>query len=347
MGGRFSEALTTSLSIHGAHEEALRRIEHYSMTSMHSSAHSIRSMDSICTRLSRLEATVTSASSAHPFENGTEDFHGNPSASRTERPVAAAAEVESRSLHLSAHGLLAEHNGTSFTARDSAVALSSQQDSSHGAGKGVDRRAQSQGTRQIAVEHQIETNPKPSTDDLDDENPVGGVNKSSALYAEFSKTRPRRNKSSANDIDSAAIHHLLTQSLADIYPPEVVKYASLQQFITLCEDHIDLLDRRPSIQISATSKMKEIRYVDESNQTSAPPSLVKLKGRFTDLQKAIKVSKEQCLRAGYSLSELDRLLSPPGTRGWALAGRPPRMPELDSADDSSSVYSEDFHSTVE
>lgn len=59
MRGRFDDALTTSLSNHGAHEEALRRIEQYSITSMRSSAHSIRSMDSIRTELSRLEAMIT------------------------------------------------------------------------------------------------------------------------------------------------------------------------------------------------------------------------------------------------------------------------------------------------
>ena len=59
MRGRFDDALTTSLSNHGAHEEALRRIEQYSITSIRSSAHSIRSMDSIRTELSRLEAMIT------------------------------------------------------------------------------------------------------------------------------------------------------------------------------------------------------------------------------------------------------------------------------------------------
>ena len=59
MRGRFDDALTTSLSNHGAHEEALRRIEHYSITSMRTSAHSIESMDSIRTELSRLEAMIT------------------------------------------------------------------------------------------------------------------------------------------------------------------------------------------------------------------------------------------------------------------------------------------------
>ena len=64
MRGRFDDALTTSLSNHGAHEEALRRIEQYSITSMRSSAHSIRSMNSIRTELSRLEAMITISQTA-------------------------------------------------------------------------------------------------------------------------------------------------------------------------------------------------------------------------------------------------------------------------------------------
>lgn len=64
MRGRFDDALTASLSSHGAHQDTLRRIEHYSITSLQSSAHSIRSMDSIRTELSRLEAMITSTRNA-------------------------------------------------------------------------------------------------------------------------------------------------------------------------------------------------------------------------------------------------------------------------------------------
>ncbi len=61
MRGRFDDALTTSISSHGAHGEALRRIEQYSITSMRSSAYSLKSMDSIRSELSRLEAMITSS----------------------------------------------------------------------------------------------------------------------------------------------------------------------------------------------------------------------------------------------------------------------------------------------
>ena len=61
MRGRFDDALTTSLSSHVAHEETLRRIERYSITSIRSSADSLRSVDSLRTELSRLEAMITSS----------------------------------------------------------------------------------------------------------------------------------------------------------------------------------------------------------------------------------------------------------------------------------------------
>ena len=88
MRGRFDDALTTSLSNHGAHEEALRRIEQYSITSMRSSAHSIRSMDSIRTELSRLEAMITISRTAST--SGIEQVEEDPTvgSSRSEvRPT--------------------------------------------------------------------------------------------------------------------------------------------------------------------------------------------------------------------------------------------------------------------
>ena len=57
-------------SRHSIHEEALQRIEQYSITSMRSSAHSLRSVDSIRTELSRLEAMITrSQANSNPYLN--------------------------------------------------------------------------------------------------------------------------------------------------------------------------------------------------------------------------------------------------------------------------------------
>lgn len=101
MRGRFDDALTTSLSSHGAHGEALSRIEQYSITSMRSSAYSLKSMDSIRSELSRLEAMITSsrASSTSRLE-------------QYEMDVLGTSEVEGRSSHLQA-----THEGVRFRAR--------------------------------------------------------------------------------------------------------------------------------------------------------------------------------------------------------------------------------------
>ena len=343
IGGRFTEALSSSLSVHGAHEEALRRIEHYSMTSMHSSAHSIRSMDSIRTEfrteLSRLETMITSNSSTHPSGPSgvvSEEFQGHPDSSPTVSPLPGRGQE-------------------SPTTKGSDNEHASQRVSTLESRSGRVSRAQSQGTRRIAAGNRIETDVhKPSKDDrtstavTHDESPTGEVNKASDLYAEFSKKlEPHRNESSAITIDSAAVHHVLRQSLATIYPPEVVKYISLRQVTTLCEDHIDFLDRRPSVLLSAVGIMKERADIDSNTRAAARSSMVELRDRLIELRKAIKVSREQCIQAGYTLSELDKLLSPPGTGSYSPAGRPPRKPEMDSGDDSSSIHSEDFHSPAE
>lgn len=68
MRGRFDDALTTSLSSQGAHQETLRRIEQYSITSMRSSTRSLRSMDSLRSELSRLEAMITSSQTASSWK---------------------------------------------------------------------------------------------------------------------------------------------------------------------------------------------------------------------------------------------------------------------------------------
>ena len=359
IGGRFSEALSTSLSIHGAHEEALKRIEHYSMTSMYSSAHSIRSMDSIRTELrtelSRLETMITSVSNAHPSEVETEGFHQEPSSSHTEGRFSAVAKAENQGSHMSAPVPLPEHDDKRSSTKDSGIKAASQRESLNETRDGLNGRTQAQRTRETAVEKSIETDShipsvdEPSAkDEPEDEKHTGEVNKVSDLYAEFSKDlEPRRNESAEVGIDPAAIHHILRQSLASIYPPEVVKYISLQQVITLCENHIDLLDRRPSVQRSAVGKMKERSYVYRSHPAAARPSMVELRDRLVELRTAIKVSREQCIEAGYSLSEMDKPFSPSGTGSYAPADRPPAETGTNSGDESSSIRSEDFHSSAE
>ena len=361
IGGRFSEALTKSLSIHGAHEEALRRIEHYSITSMHSSAHSVRSMDSIRTELSRLEAMINDASNTRPPKTETKEVIERPRSGCTEGRTVAAAEADKRGSHVSNSSKLPDQGGESSTARDDGIELASIPVGPNEAQEDLDCNIQSQRTREMAVEPRIETDDHiPTTEYLlfmDEANdiqapstadPTGQENKSSYLYAQFAKkSEPRQHESPVTDFDGAGIHVLLRQSLASIYPSEIVKYICLRQVTTLCEDHVDLLDRRPGIQNVANGKMKDTAYLGHSTPAPARPAMVKLRGRLIELRKAIKVSQQQCIHAGYSLSELDKLLSPPGIGSYAPGRRLPRMSKVDSGDDSSSIYSEDFHSPAE
>ncbi|KAF6223268.1 hypothetical protein HO133_000110 [Letharia lupina] len=361
IGGRFDEALSTSLSIHGAHVEALRRIEHYSMTSMHSSAHSIRSMDSIRTELTRLEAMITSTSVASLSEVETGNNHTRRGSSCTENRSSAVEEGGNRGPNLLNSGPSPELSGEISIARDSATAHAPRRTSSTGSRKHSSSSSQSKGKRETSVEYGIQPDYHiPSAeyrsflDEPDDtnnqymKNPSEEGNKSSFLYAEFAKTsQTRQPESSENEVDHGAIHRILRQSLASIYPPEVVEYVSLWQVTTLCEDHIHLLDKRPSIQMSATGKVKEIPYVDDGTSASAQPSMISLRDRLIELRNAIKLSREHCIQAGHSLSELDKLLSPPGSGSFASADQPPPKLENNSGDDSSSIYSEDFHSSAE
>ena len=187
-----------------------------------------------------------------------------------------------------------------------------------------------------------------NTNDRSTDAPAEEENKSSFLYAEFSKkAEPRQHESPRIEIDFSVIHSITRQSLASIYPPEVVDYVSVRQVMAHCEAHIELLDKRPSVQILANGKMGGVGYIGHGAPAYTHQLMVNLKNRMIDLRGAIKVSREQCKQAGYSLSELDKLLFPPGSRSYAPADSLSLMPETDGGDDSSSVYSEDFHSTTE
>lgn len=359
IGGRFDEALSTSLSIHGAHEEALRRIEHYSITSMHSSAHSIRSMDSIRTELSRLEAMITSANVTQPSEPETAKIHTRSGSSFTETRFSTVAEGGNQGRHLLVSGPVPEHSGESSTGRDPGIKIAPQHNSMNGTRKSLDYSSQSQRTRERAVEHSVQPDRHtPSADyasfldEFDDinnrstENPAKEGNRSSFLYAEFSK-KSGQQESSTVTIDCSDTHRILQQSLASVYPPEIVNYVSLWQATTLCENHIDLLDKRPGVQVSALGKMTEISSLGDGTPASSTRSMIPLRNRLIHLHNAIKVSRDQCIQAGYSLSELDKLLLPPGSSSSASADRPPLLLDIYSGDDSSSIYSEDFHSSAE
>ncbi|KAL9125308.1 MAG: hypothetical protein Q9175_008098 [Cornicularia normoerica] len=318
-------------------------------------------MDSIRTELSRLEAMINSASVTHLSEIETGNSYKRRGSNFTERRDSAVEEGKNPGPDMSVSGPLPEHRGESPTARDSGSKFAPQQHTLNETRKDFDRRSQSPRTRELAVDRSIQLDYHKSSadhrsfliepDDINDpymESPAEEGNRSSFLYAEYSKSsQPRQHEYPKVEIDSGAIHSIIRQSLTNIYPPEVVEYVSLRQITTLCEDHIDLLDRRPSVQLSAIRKMKELSYVDSDTPASARPSIIKLRGRLIELRNAIKVSREQCIHAGYSLSELDKLLSPPGSGRRAPADRPPPKLKPDSGDDSSSIYSEDFYSSAE
>lgn len=329
------------------------------MTSMHSSANSIRSMDGIRTELSRLEAMITSTSSTHQPETKIASRHPRRGSDCTGRLSSAVDEEEKQGGNLAFSGPLPKTNEESSTARDSQN-VAPRQNPHDGAREQLDHSSQSQRISSMAPERGGQPDNSVSStdyrscfDESSDVNnqPIGthaeGKNKSSFLYAEFSKkAESRQYERPWFKLDCGDVHRIMRQSLASIYPPEVVEYVSIRQVMSLCEDHTDLLDKRPSVQRSATGKMRQEGYVEHVTPAYAHQPMVHLRNRLIELRNAIKVSRDQCEQAGYSLSELDKLLLPPGSRSYAPVDRPSLMPEPDG-DDSSSVYSEDFHSTTE
>lgn len=114
MRGRFDEALTASLSNHGAHEDALRRIESYSITSLQSSAHSFKSIDSLRSDLSRLEAMISGAKFAETprFQQSEEDLMVGSSGCQR-RPMITQNPLHEVTRGRST-GLVAEYLGEDF-----------------------------------------------------------------------------------------------------------------------------------------------------------------------------------------------------------------------------------------
>lgn len=298
---------------------------------------------------------ITSAK--HPSEPEPGHRHKRRDSTGTERRL-SAVEGGNRDSNLSGPGPLPEHRGQSSTTRDSGIGSAPRRTSFNGAGRNLDCSSPSQRISQVATEHcvppdyHISSAESRSFLDRSDhinersvERPAEGINESSFLYAEFSKKpEPPQHESPAIEVDCGAIHSILRQSLASMYPAEIVNYVSIRQVTALCEDHLDLLDKSPNVQVSAVGKMKEAGYVDQGASTSARSSMINLRNQMIELRNAIKVSRKQCIQAGYSLSELEKLFPPSGNGSYSPGDRRPPHPRND---DSSSVYSEDFHSTDE
>ena len=348
MRGRFDEALTTSLSNHGAHEEALRRIEQYSITSMRSSAHSIRSMHSIRTELSRLEAMITISQTASTSRIEHPDEDAMVGSSRNEGQPVASESTEHELSTQAQQGVLSEKALESATSRKSRKGSSSSSKYSSKAGSAVHA-----GNREKT---DVRTNPTSFQELVKEQegitnrfSEISDGHESALLYAQFSRnTSPSRNArkdsseraqnldlalenlkiSSTEDvrdvqspflnqssrseqvpesevtpmkIDRKSMYGIMEQSLAAVYSPIVAEYVSLQNLVTMCEGHLRILDEQPSITSSSTNLDANHYAVD------VQPHVRRLHDRLEVLQEAVKTSATECLKAGYSIPDLDRM----------------------------------------
>ena len=204
MRGRFDDALMASLSSHGAHQDTLRRIEHYSITSLQSSAQSIRSMDSIRTELSRLEAMITSTRNASTsrIEQSEEDLVIDSSVNQSHRIVEGNYQHQTspnRPLS-SVPGYLTE-----AYAQDSRKGSSS---ASHYSSNGSSiMRTDNGGGKIDALTHPADFHclVKEQEDISKRFSEISGANESALLYAQFSRdtspmTKVRKGKGAALEL---------------------------------------------------------------------------------------------------------------------------------------------------
>lgn len=400
MRGRFDDALTSSLSNYGAHEEALRRIESYSITSMQSSAHSIRSMDSIRTELSRLEAMIVSTQSTStsrieqadasllvdpsqgegqdraPDANGNKDtseafpsvaprhlmpnsasqssHNGSSSASRYSSKASSLVrtgnpgEISLRTRPADFHHLVREQEDISkrFSeisdrregallyaefSRDTSPLKKVGEDKAADARK-PDHRSSAQASLRAEGPHAdncsssnysarsgrlLATAHDPS---LAKEGKLSRSARTSISQRVDDKSTgscdlPPESKVAPIDIDHGATYGLLHQSLVMMYPPMVAEYVSLQNLIVLYESHSNVLEETPSI---ISNNAKQARNVSTN---TVQPQIRKLKDQLEALQEAADNSARRCTEAGYSLSELDRIIFSTGGHNSAHGRR--------------------------
>ena len=348
MRGRFDDALTTSLSNHGAHEEALRRIEQYSITSMRSSAHSIRSMNSIRTELSRLEAmiTISQTASTSRIEQFDEDViigssrnGGQPVASEStelEPPTEAQQAVLSGKV-LEPAVSQNSRNGSLSSSKYSSKASSAVHSGNHGKNdlpthpidfgrlvkeqEGITKRFSeiSNGHESALLYAQFSRNTSPSpktrTDDSEraraldlalDDLGVSSTEDVRDVQSPFlnQSSRPQHvpeSEATSTKIDRKSIYGIIEQSLAAVYSPIVAEYVSLQNLVTMCEGYLKILDEQPSIISSNTN------FDAKHDPINTQPHVRRLHDRLELLQEAVKVSERECMKAGYSIPDLDKV----------------------------------------
>lgn len=108
-------------------------------------------------------------------------------------------------------------------------------------------------------------------------------------------------EATSTKIDRKSIYSMMEQSLAAVYSPTVAEYVSLQNLVTMCESHLRILDEQPSIILSS-------KNLDANHDAlNAQPHVRRLHERLEVLQEAVKSSAKDCLKAGYSISDLDRI----------------------------------------
>ena len=284
IGGSVSQ----SLSNDDVQSAALQRIENYSRASLHSSAHSIRSMDTIRNELSRLEAMISGSTQS----GDTSTKIGRSNTPTGDRP---------------------EHSTQAFFARDEAASTSMQSQRTS-----TDTVSNAKAGPRLCV-------PGESPQDL--QYPEHGLSDLSAtssdirhgstfLYASFlaSASSPASHQlpgAKRSNIDARSVHNLLQSTLLEVHPPCVVDYISLHNLLIICSNHMQLLDN--SLSQRSKSKSKSLSIQPKPSAKPSTHSISLLRGQIEGLQHALDVTRQQCIHAGYSLSHIDEVLSPAGT----------------------------------
>ena len=111
-----------------------------------------------------------------------------------------------------------------------------------------------------------------------------------------------RPKDKSYQLDHASTYRILHQCLADVYSPMIAELVSLQNLANLCETHLKLLEQAPQI-ASDLGKNK-----GSSQSTFVETSIRKLKDQLEALQDAGDISMKNCIEAGYSMLELDKII---------------------------------------
>lgn len=303
IGSQVNQAVSTSASNQDAQELILRRIEDYSRASLHSSTQSIRSMDTIRNELARLESMITSskaggAPNTEKHQSSVTLKYANERSAQVRLPSQEASSSSSKGP-LDVYDLPSPHSDT--------VPVSYGESGGH--------RHPKANIYPIVGANSIENWSATSSKQSRYE--------SRFLYASVSDLpagptpkRPPETKRVA--IDYSATHNLLQRSMADIYPSVVAHFISIHHLLTLCESHLILLQEHPSVHPDLASSTER---QGESSKLSFPIRL-RLQNQVAQLHHAIQASRQQCMQAGYSLWEIDRvILSTGSSRGGAFSPR--------------------------